>query len=128
MGTTTSLGERIKLVRGEMSRDKFAPLTGVSKNSLVFYEKGEREPGANYLLDIIKLFPNINPLWLLTGEGKMEVAYEALDALGAIFDEKKEGNFPYPCVGTNFFSFIPFFLPDANHHIQRSRMAVKRLP
>ena len=76
-----NIGDRIKLVRGEMSREKFAPLTGVSKNTLVFYEKNEREPGADYLRKILELFPSTNPTWLLTGEGEMEDNWKPLSSV-----------------------------------------------
>ena len=64
-----NLGERIKLIRGATSRDKFAPLTGISKNTLVNYEMGDRTPSADYLAKILELFPDISPAWLLIGEG-----------------------------------------------------------
>ncbi|MBI2354248.1 MAG: helix-turn-helix transcriptional regulator [Deltaproteobacteria bacterium] len=67
-----NLGERIKLIRGATSRDKFAPLTGISKNTLVNYETGDRTPSADYLAKILELFPDISPAWLLIGEGDMK--------------------------------------------------------
>lgn len=67
----TTLGERIKLVRRDVSRDRFAPMTGISKTALVNYENNERDPGSEYLNKILSLFPDINPAWLLTGEGEM---------------------------------------------------------
>jgi len=66
-----TIGERIKTVRGGLSRDKFAPQTGISKTALVNYETGERNPPADYLVKILELSPDINPAWLLTGEGEM---------------------------------------------------------
>lgn len=44
----------------------------VSKNTLVAYEKDERCPGADFLNKLLQLFPEINPTWLLTGEGEMK--------------------------------------------------------
>jgi len=67
----TTLGERIKLVRGSVSRDRFAPMTGISKTALVNYENNERDPSSEYLNKILDVFPEINPTWLLTGEGEM---------------------------------------------------------
>lgn len=54
-----------------MSRDKFAPQTGISKTALVNYETGERIPPSDYLVKILELFPEISPAWLLMGEGNM---------------------------------------------------------
>ena len=67
-----SLGERIKTIRGKTSRDRFAPQTGISKTALVNYETGSRDPGVDYLVKLLSLFPNISPAWLLTGEGDMQ--------------------------------------------------------
>ena len=67
-----TLGERIIFIRGDTAREKFAPLLGISKNTLIFYEKDERCPGADVLNTILELFPDINPTWLLTGEGNMQ--------------------------------------------------------
>ncbi len=67
-----AIGSRIKTVRGSLSRDKFAPQTGISKTTLVNYETGERNPPSDYLIKILELFPEISPAWLLTGEGVMK--------------------------------------------------------
>lgn len=68
------LGDRIKAIRLNegVSRDKFAPHTGISKTALVNYETDVRDPGAEYLNKLLELFPDINPAWLLTGEGEMK--------------------------------------------------------
>lgn len=66
-----TIGERIKLVRGDTSRDKFAPHTGISKTALVNYETGERIPPSDYLVRLLELYPDISPAWLLVGEGEM---------------------------------------------------------
>lgn len=70
----TTLGERIALIRklNQENRDVFASMMGVSKNTLVFYEKDERVPGADFLNNILGLCRVINPTWLLTGEGSMK--------------------------------------------------------
>ena len=66
------LGERIKYLRGSQSRDKFAVLTDIAKNTLVNYENAVRTPDAGYLNKLLGLYPDINPTWLLTGEGDMK--------------------------------------------------------
>lgn len=66
-----TLGERLKLIRGQESRDRFAPRLKVSKNTLVNYETNLRTPDADFLNALLGLFPILNPAWLLTGEGEM---------------------------------------------------------
>lgn len=66
-----SVGERILIIRDKTSREKFAVMTEISKNTLVNYEKGENSPPAEYLNRILQKHCDINPTWLLTGEGPM---------------------------------------------------------
>lgn len=65
---TQSIGERIKLVRGSSSLADFAAKIGVHKSTLIRYEKGESLPDSGVLNRICDEF-NINPTWLLTGNG-----------------------------------------------------------
>jgi len=67
-----SIGDRIKLIRDGVSRDKFATQTGISKTALVNYEAGDRVPPSDYLLKILEQFPEVSPAWLLAGEGEMK--------------------------------------------------------
>lgn len=70
---SNTIGERIKTIRGNLSRYKFAQQTGIGKTALVNYETGERIPSAGYLMKILELYPDISPAWLLTGkEGKKQ--------------------------------------------------------
>jgi phage repressor protein C with HTH and peptisase S24 domain len=46
-------------------------MMGVSKNTLIAYEKDERWPGADFLNKLLELHPEISPAWLLAGEGVM---------------------------------------------------------
>lgn len=68
-----NLGERIKLIRGDVSRDKFAPRLKVSKNTLVNYETDVRIPDAVFLNKLLDLYPDISPTWLLTGQGEIKL-------------------------------------------------------
>ncbi len=63
------IGERIKTVRGDLSREKFSAMTGISKTALVNYETESRIPSADYLVKILEQFPETSAGWLLTGEG-----------------------------------------------------------
>lgn len=67
-----TLGDRIKLIRGSVAREKFAPEMDVSKNTLIAYETDARCPGADFLNKILELYPEISPAWLLSGEGDMK--------------------------------------------------------
>jgi transcriptional regulator with XRE-family HTH domain len=62
---------RMKLIRGGKSQDTFAHDVGVSKMTVGRWERGERTPDADDLNRILKAYPDINPTWLLTGEGEM---------------------------------------------------------
>ena len=67
--STTTLGSRIKDLRGPDAREKFAQRLGVSRNTIANYESGHRMPDAPFLNRLLELYPEVNPTWLLTGEG-----------------------------------------------------------
>ncbi len=62
---------RIKLIRGSKSQDAFAQEVGVSKMTVGRWERRERTPDADDLNGILKAYPDVHPMWLLTGEGEM---------------------------------------------------------
>ncbi len=66
----SSIGERIKTIRGEMSQESFASALGIKKNSLGFYERDERTPKSTTIATICERFC-VNGNWLLFGEGPM---------------------------------------------------------
>lgn len=74
----TTIGERIRTLRGETTRDVYAPKIRVSKNTLASYEAGNSVPNHTVLTDILCLHPEISPAWLLTGEGPMKKTIELL--------------------------------------------------
>ncbi|WP_321530434.1 S24 family peptidase [uncultured Desulfuromonas sp.] len=65
----TTLGSRIKELRGPDAREKFAQRLGVSRNTIANYETGQRMPDAPFLNRVLELYPETNPTWLLTGKG-----------------------------------------------------------
>lgn len=65
-------GERLKTVRGDDKQEAFAKRLGVHKNTIGRWERGDQSPGVEDLNKILELNPNINPTWLLTGEGQKE--------------------------------------------------------
>lgn len=66
-----SIGERLKILRGSNKQDEFCLKLKVNKNTLGRWERGEGVPNAEDLQHILKLFPDINPAWLLADEGEM---------------------------------------------------------
>lgn len=68
LDTLHSLAERIRLVRGSMTRADFAQKIGIHLNTLGHYERGQRAPDALVLIAICRIFA-VKSSWLLFGEG-----------------------------------------------------------
>lgn len=68
--------ERLRLIRGKMSRAEFSKITGISERALVNYEHGVTLPNIEVAAKIC-LECNVSPQWLLLGEGNMTVSEEA---------------------------------------------------
>ena len=64
----TTLGKRIRVVRGRRSQTVFANFLGISKGALANYEHDRSSPNAKTLMTIC-LLEHIEIKWLLTGEG-----------------------------------------------------------
>lgn len=66
----TPLAERLRSVRkahGDLERDDFAQRLGVHKNTLAYYERGDRTPDA----DVLRVYKDrfqVDINWLITGE------------------------------------------------------------
>lgn len=54
-----------------MLQEDFAKILDVHKNTLVRFESEKGKPDIDHLKRILEAFPDINPAWLLTGEGEM---------------------------------------------------------
>lgn len=65
----TTMGERIRAVRGNLSQQAFSDLAGVHPKTIAKYESGERGISAEALAKICQAVPGINPEWLLMGSG-----------------------------------------------------------
>jgi len=65
------ISSRIKQIRGNLRQVDFAKTIGVSKNTVGRWDRGEQKPGYDELVRILEVYPDINPTWLLTGEGVM---------------------------------------------------------
>ena len=62
--------KRLRELRGEVSREEFAKLIGVTPRTLINYEQGERLPK----IDVIKLICSqldVSSDWLISGKGKI---------------------------------------------------------
>lgn len=68
--TMCNLGSRIKQVRGDLSQTEFSQKNGITQVTLSRYERDERVPDADFIVNLCKLF-NIMPEWLLMGAGPM---------------------------------------------------------
>ena len=65
-----NLGERLRKLRGGLSREKFSKNIGISARALVNYETMERFPRGDIVAQIAARL-GVSPTWLLTGEGEM---------------------------------------------------------
>ncbi|UTO27918.1 helix-turn-helix domain-containing protein [Bartonella harrusi] len=90
----TIFGKRLRYVRlalGDPSREALAKSFSMTKNSIAFYERGEREPNLNVLQTYRTLY-GVNINWLLTGQGKMfDTEYTKSDFDWNYFIKKIEG-------------------------------------
>lgn len=66
----STLGERIKRIRGDETQASFATRIGISKAALGGYERDENSPSADVISKICTK-DNISPKWLIMGTGKM---------------------------------------------------------
>lgn len=64
-----AIGDRLKEIRGKLLQEEFGRIFGVYKGTVANYERGTRKPDSEYLNKILEYFPDINPTWLLTGQG-----------------------------------------------------------
>lgn len=66
----SSIGERLKLVRGKRSGEEFATFLGVHLQTLYRYERGERTPDIDFV-QLVSNKENISIEWLISGKGTM---------------------------------------------------------
>jgi transcriptional regulator with XRE-family HTH domain len=66
-----TLGERIKSIQQDSSKNQadFAKSLGVSKGSLILYQKNRRSPDSAFLKSLCEIY-KVNPTWLLLGEAE----------------------------------------------------------
>lgn len=73
---STTLAQRLRLLRGEMPQAEFAARVGIHKSSWGRYERGVGEPTGSDLARLCAVC-GVTPLWLLCGEGSMRAEEEA---------------------------------------------------
>ena len=69
MGASDMIGEKLKKLRGSETQTIFGARFGISRNTVMRYESGERQPDAGFIAAICKEY-GINAHWLITGEGE----------------------------------------------------------
>lgn len=67
------MNERIKLlISGQgLSASKFAEKIGVQASGISHIISGRNKPGYDFIVKVLENFPEVNPDWLLLGEGGM---------------------------------------------------------
>jgi transcriptional regulator with XRE-family HTH domain len=78
MGVCLEIGKRIKEVRGSDSQAEFAAKLKVGQSTIARYERGSRAPDAKFIL-LLKENYQINPNWLITGEGSKKIIQNGID-------------------------------------------------
>ncbi len=64
--TETSIGQRLREVRGTLTQAEFAERMGVAKITITRYEGDASVPDGNFLLKLENLF-QVDPAWMLLG-------------------------------------------------------------
>ena len=59
-----------------MNQQAFSKYTKIGSASLSSIFRGRTRPSMNHVLAILEAFPNVNPTWLLKGEGGMLITNE----------------------------------------------------
>lgn len=91
-----TLAERIREVRGTLSRKEFADSLFIHVNTLGRYERGEGEPDATVISKLCDIF-DVDPGWLILGKGKGPTSsppsyYQGEDGKKLYFKDKKDDN------------------------------------
>lgn len=83
-----TLGERIKYLQKTSGKNQveFSRSLGVSKGSLILYQKNDRSPDSSFLRTLCELY-RVNPTWLLIGEGDPVLGEDGKVAFRAGKDE-----------------------------------------
>lgn len=85
----STLGDRIKALRGDLSQAEFADMSGVSQRTIGHYEKNERQPDAETIKNICSKF-KVSADWLLFGNEPKTYGNETADIGGLSNQGKKQ--------------------------------------
>jgi transcriptional regulator with XRE-family HTH domain len=72
----------------KMSEREFATKIGMGQRSVNYYLKREQKPSLEFIINIIKTFPNISSGWLLTGKGSIEVSENPVSEINIDYKDK----------------------------------------
>jgi transcriptional regulator with XRE-family HTH domain len=114
-----TIGDRIKQIRGVITRDEFANRLEIHRNTLANYETGSRAPDLNFIEKLLSIHTEIAAGWLLTGEGPVlkedvskidpTVFYEIVDAVDELLPEAdSKGKYMAILDYYNFFAASEF--------------------
>jgi transcriptional regulator with XRE-family HTH domain len=56
-----------------LSPSQFADAIGVQRSAISHLISGRNNPSLDFVLKILKRYPDVNPAWLLNGSGEMEL-------------------------------------------------------
>lgn len=85
----STIGERIRQLRGEKTLDEFSKINGIHRVTLSRLEKGERTPDANFLQMVIQN-TGICSEWLIMGTGKMYPERKVTPLVQPHYEEDKK--------------------------------------
>lgn len=91
-----SPGDRLAIVRGKRSQVAFAAELGISRSSLQHYEAGTRKMDTDVLAQL-RVLLGVDPLWLLTGEGRGPVTPDESALLEAFKKATDDGQHHLLC-------------------------------
>lgn len=75
-----------------MNQQTFANATGIGSASLSSIFTGRTRPTLNHVDAILDKFPNVNPLWLLKGQGGMFLMADDSNVMHSGGDDAQSGN------------------------------------
>ena len=110
------IGARIRYLRKDVfkgSREDFAKRLGVASITIGRWERGERTPDVNDLGKLLSAFPDINPSWLLTGNGPVQTGQSQTNTNSGTVGDQGIIN-GRKVIGISEVTARPFYSDDVN--------------